>query len=227
MANKTAELSKTLNTFYAQPIARVSFELVITIVVVMFFALFAIRPTLLTMSDLIKEIDDKKTLDKALDQKIAALSTGQSEYLALEERLSLLDQALPTDPNVLEALSIIEKIASDRQVPITSVGVPELPDHLTKPITSEEESAVVPIERQNLIFKVTVASDYLTIQQLIKDFQSSRRLMVVDAIEYNVNEDQENVSLRATLTINMPYFGEPPSTGASPAPRRPATNGGA
>lgn len=210
MADKRSELVTTLNDFYAQPIARVSFELVITILVVMFFALFAIRPTLLTMSDLIKEIDDKKALDRALDQKIAALSTAQTEYLSLQDRLTLLEEALPTNPNVLEAVGIIEKLASERQIAITTIGVPDLPAEITGSPALTNETVATPTQRQNLVLKVTLASDYLTIQQFIKDLQNTRRMAVVDNIEYNVTEQDTNESLRATITINMPYFGETP-----------------
>lgn len=208
MADKKTEIASGLNEFYTQPIARVSFELIITIVVVMFFALFAIRPTLLTMSDLIKEIEDKRALEQALEQKIAALSTAQTEYLAVQNRLPLLDEALPSDPNVIQALNIIEKIASDRQVAITNVGIPELPDHLAPGDGSTDSDS---LQRQNLILKVTLASDYLTIQEFIKDLQNSRRMIVVDAIDYNVNENQANKSLRAVVTLNMPYFGTVPT----------------
>ena len=50
---------------------------------------FSIRPTLLTMSDLIKEIQDKENLDKQLSQKIASLSTVQPLYLRLQDQISL------------------------------------------------------------------------------------------------------------------------------------------
>lgn len=225
MANKRTEIASTLNDFYAQPVARVSFELIITIVVVMFFALFAIRPTLLTMSDLIKEIDDKKALDTALDQKVAALSTGQSEYLTLLDRIASLDDALPTNPEVMEALSIIERIASDRQVAITNIGIPDLPPTLAAPVQDSITAPVAVTERKNLILRVTLASDYLTIQQFIKDLQESRRLIVVDAIEYNVNEEDADESLRATITVNMPYFGEPTAAPVEAAPAVPAGEG--
>ena len=74
---KRQQLTNTLVEFYNQPIAKVSLELFLSIVAVIFFAIFAIRPTLLTMSDLIKELQEKEVLNEKLSQKTAALSSVQ------------------------------------------------------------------------------------------------------------------------------------------------------
>jgi hypothetical protein len=67
------QLMSALNDFYHKPVAMVSLELFLSIGAVVFFAIFAVRPTLLTMADLIKEIEDKRALDQQLQQKIASL----------------------------------------------------------------------------------------------------------------------------------------------------------
>ena len=51
---------RELQQFYQKPIAKVSAELLATLIVVIVLAFFAIRPTLLTMSQLLKDIDDRK-----------------------------------------------------------------------------------------------------------------------------------------------------------------------
>ena len=127
MPTKRQQLTKTLNDFYQRPVALVSLELFLTVGAVIFFAVFAIRPTLVTMSDLVKEIEDKKELDQKLTQKIASLSTAQSTYLEVQDRLYLLEQSLPSTPDFIFAIKVIEKIASDRNILIDSLSVPEIP----------------------------------------------------------------------------------------------------
>jgi len=179
----------------------------------MFFAVFAIRPTLLTMSDLIKEIDDKKTLDQALTQKVAALSTGQNEYLTLQSRLVVLDEALPPDPKLVEALKIIEKVASDNSISISSLGVPKLPqvnDQIIDPNTSPT------LTRQNFNFTVNVVSDYANIRTFVAALQATQRMIIVESINFTINEELSGKALEANVNINMPYFGAAPAAGATP-----------
>ena len=127
MQTKRAQVAKTLNEFYQKPVARVSLELFLSVGAVIFFAIFAIRPTLVTMSDLVKEIEDKRDLDQKLTQKIASLSTAQTTYLEVQDRLYLLEEALPTTPDVIHAIKIVEKIASEQNILIDRTFFPKEP----------------------------------------------------------------------------------------------------
>ena len=99
------QLNDILNKFYENPVARVSIELFLSIFTVIFFAVFAIRPTLLTIADLIKEIEDKEDLIVQLDRKIASLSSAETEYRKFYYQLGLLDEAIPKHSGILEAYS--------------------------------------------------------------------------------------------------------------------------
>jgi len=204
---KRKELLDVVNQFYNQPVARVSFELIITVVVVMFFALFAIRPTLVTMSDLIKEIDDKKQLNTALGQKISALSTAQGQFLSLQPRLVLLDQAIPNKPELLTSLKTIEKIASDRHVAITNMNVVDFSTVQAADEASASADIVTQPTRQNLTVNVTVAGDYPTLHQFNDDLQQSRRKIVVSLMSFASSETSQGKTLSVNLTLNLPYFG--------------------
>lgn len=197
------EVINTINTFYAQPVARVSFELITTVVVILFFAVFAIRPTLLTMSDLIKEIDDKRKLDTALTQKVAALSTGQSEYLTLSPRLPILDTALPAEANLTLALKIIEKIASEKRLAITSLIVPKFSD---EQLQTESGSPQANVSRKNLNISLSVAGDYVTIREYIADLQNLQRVVIVESVSFTVGEADLGRNLQSTINLNLPYY---------------------
>lgn len=199
--DRRKQVSQALNQFYHQPIARVSFELLVTLAAILFFAVFAIRPTLLTMSDLIKEIEDKERLEQALNLKIAALSTAQGEYLQLESRLPVLDEAIPTNPEVIDTLKILEKIASDRGLVISALNVGNLPAE-ADPNTPFSE-----MSQQSMPISLTVAGDYPTIRQFVEDLRAARRSFVVDSVTFTTGDEQGSEVLKATMTVNAPYFG--------------------
>lgn len=203
MANIRTQLSTTLNQFYHQPVARVSLELFLSLGAVMFFAVFAIRPTLLTMSDLVKEIEDKEKLDGQLGQKIAALYSAQSEYLSLESRLPLLNEAIPAAPQLINSLQIIEKLASDRQLVISSLTINSIPSETA--ITN----LTTQTKRQVVSVTVTVIGDYPVIRAFVEDLRQLRRVIIIESIAFSNSDNirgQER-GLRAQIQLGLPYYG--------------------
>lgn len=202
--NKQRQLTDTLLAFYNQPVARASLELFLTIGTVAFFALFAIRPTLLTMSNLIKELDDKKVLDTQLSEKIASLQSSQIQYAQLEQRLPLLDEAIPLRPQFYEAIVLVEKVASDNNLVIQNLSLQTIPadKELDQPLTSQA--------RQFLPFRVTLSGDYESIKNFVSQVQSLRRLFTVESIVFNAKEEKQQRRLEATLNIYAYYYGVDP-----------------
>lgn len=204
--------------FYDRPIAKVSLELFFTIGAVIVFAVFAIRPTLQTMGSLIKELEDKRDLNQRLAQKVAALSTAQSQYEAVRERITLLDDAIPSTPEFQEALLIIEKLASESQLTIINLQAREVPQE-PDPVTD------VPFDRKARVSRpivLTVTGDYPTIRQLIENIQAQRRMLIVDTVVFSVVEQRGKKVLQANITINVPYFAPDLTKPVTPVPATPA-----
>jgi Tfp pilus assembly protein PilO len=201
MAIKNPNLSVVLAQFYQKPVAQVSSQLVFSIVAVIVFAVFAIRPTLLTMSDLIKELDDKQALNQALTQKVAALSSAQTEYTNSQDRLFILDEAIPPNPRFGEAVAIVEKIASENSLLIETIQA--------KTVPKEDSTATGSAEKTRLStpIVVTVQGDYPKIRRFVTELQNTRRLLVIDSVIFNVSDTRSQKVLRAIITINIQYFG--------------------
>lgn len=195
------QLSQSLSDFYQKPVARVSVELFLSIGAVLFFAIFAIRPTLLTMSDLIKEIEDKRQLDKQMAQKIAALSSAQSEYLKQQERIGVLDEAVPTGPDLVGLFKIIEKLASDNQLVITSMSVNDVPKDIVGTPAFDQ------LERKNLEFTVGITGDYASVRNFVNQLIQVRRTILIDRVTFSVSDVRGFKRLDAVVSINAPYYG--------------------
>lgn len=193
------QIKTALIDFYKRPVAKVSLEVIFSIIAVLFFAIFAIRPTLQTMSELIKEIEDKRSLDAQLGQKIASLSTAQSQYQLFSPQFYLLDEALPKTAMINQSLQIIEKIASDNELVIQSIATSSVPDEL-----KEIEASIA--TRKTLTFNVSISGDYLNIRQFIEDVMASRRMMIVDQVNFGVGSSRYQKKLSAVIRINLPFY---------------------
>lgn len=201
---KREELTNTLIDFYKKPVAQVSTELFLTIGAVIFFALFAIRPTLVTMSDLVSELEQKRTLDGQLSQKIASLSSLQGQYVAIQNQAQVLDQAFPNTPDTIYVLKTIEKLASDNRLAITALQISQVPSSSDTDISQLDAEQ---ISRQTFSLSVTVVGEYESIKNFIADLINSRRIMTVEAINFSVQENSTNRQLATTVTISSYYFG--------------------
>ena len=194
-------MAQLLDSFYHNPVAIVSFELFLSISVVIFFAVFAIRPTLLTMSELIKEIEDKRKLNTQMAQKVAALTTAQAQYLGVEQRLPVLSEALPLGAKVTQTLKIIELVASEQDLVINNLTLLDLPPD-PKP-----NSSLAELERKAMPVQLTVVGSYNSIRGFVEGLRNSRRSFVVDRITFSTEDNRGQKSLEATLLVTAPYFG--------------------
>mgnify|MGYP006419764327 CR=1 FL=1 len=201
-ATRKEQVTNLLDTFYSNPIAVVSFELFLSIAVVIFFAMFAIRPTLLTMSELVKEIEDKRKLDTQMAQKVAALGAAQAQYLNIKDRVFVLEESLPTGSNVKNTLKIIEKVASDQELVINTMTLLEIPDD------PPEDTPLSQLERKPMPIQMTVVGPYISIRSFVEGLRNNRRSFVMERITFSTDDNRGQRSLEATILISAPYFGE-------------------
>lgn len=195
------QIASMLDQFYHNPVAQVSMELFLTVGLVIFLALFAIRPTLLTMSDLLKEIEDKTELEEQLTKKVAALNSAQSLYLSIEDRLPILDAAIPSTPETIHSLKIIEKLATDQGVVLNSISLTEIPE------TPVEIPDFEKLSRVNLDIALSVSGDYTSIKNFVAGLQNSQRTFVIDSVVFRISESRGDKQLRASILVKAPYFG--------------------
>ena len=77
-----------------------------------FFGLFAIGPTLSTISELNKEYADGTAVLQQLQEKNSNLRSLNSNYLKIQPDLSLITNAIPESPNVSQLTRQIEVLAT-------------------------------------------------------------------------------------------------------------------
>lgn len=207
--HKTSLISQQLLDFYRKPYTTVSVELILTISLIVFLTVVVIKPTLSTMSDLSKEVKEKTELSQKFEKKTASLATAQAAYFAAQDKLNLLESAIPTQDTLITDLKTIERMAGENSVIISSLGVQ---GSRIQPISqSVTQSATIPkIENENqlsdrLPLSISVEGDYLSIRDFVDDLISYRRLYVVKSVTFAIKKQQANQALSASLIIDTPY----------------------
>lgn len=195
-----ARVSKQLESFYHKPYAVVSAELLATVLAVILLGAFAIRPTLVTMSQLIKDIQDRRETLEVLQKKVAALSSLSAELPTVRNEVQALHRALPDSADLDGALRRIEYLASQRAVFIESLSVSELP----------EEKEAVSVDDGVTSFGVIVSfsSTYEASVGLIQDLLRMDRAVEIDSITMQSPKNEQIAGqVQTSLQLRCMYRG--------------------
>ena len=84
-----------LQSVQKQPMFKASLFLVLSLLLIIVLVVAALKPTLVTIASLWGEIKQQREVEKKLDRKIENLKAGGKLLSENEERLALLNEALP------------------------------------------------------------------------------------------------------------------------------------
>lgn len=99
----------------------------LTIFTVIFFIIFAILPTFKTIASLAKEIDDARTVEAKLQQKIHSLNQADTLYSEVAPRLAILDQLVPPQPEFERLAWQLHWLAEQNQVTLINGSFGDFP----------------------------------------------------------------------------------------------------
>lgn len=93
-----------------------------TLIVVMVLLIGAIRPTMIKISEIQKEVEAKQVTNKKLDDKIEALSTLSNEYADNKDMFTKLPLVFPSQGNFSLLLSNIDEIAREQGFNLNNIN---------------------------------------------------------------------------------------------------------
>lgn len=96
-------------------------SVILTLIALSIFGLFAINPTLSTIAKINKEITDSEILSQKLEQKIAALATLQQAHTRLSNDFPLVLESIPQAPLVPLLIGQLQSVARDSDIHVTQI----------------------------------------------------------------------------------------------------------
>jgi len=174
-----------IRRFYQQRRVRVYTEIVLTLLTTSFFLFFAVKPTLVTIAALIKEIKDKRMVAQKLGEKINSLSTAQNEYFAIEKDLYLIDQALPKDSQISLLVRQLEFLAFAHGVSLERV------QYSTLKLKGKPEKEGF----QEIEFKMALTGGYRNLKNFLGSLNNFRRIIYVEGFNFKKGKSEEILTL--------------------------------
>lgn len=87
--------SRDLGRYYRQPAVQVSLALVLSLLVMAIFIVFALRPTLVAVTTLQRTITESKATLQQLDTKVSNLQRASAQLEAIKPNLADLNSSIP------------------------------------------------------------------------------------------------------------------------------------
>lgn len=154
------------------------------------FLLFAVNPTLSTITKLRKEVEDSKFVKESFDKKIQNLSSLSEEYNNLETDIPIILDAVPEKPEAPTLIAQIQAIAENNSIQLTTLSVS--PVELSQSIASSSPE---------FKFEVSGSSNYENIDFFLKQLTNMQRVVKIDSININKTSSTDetlNLTLKGT-----------------------------
>ena len=164
---------------------RMFLEILLSLVTVSFFGAFALRPTLVTITALLTEIDSKEEIVTKLDTKIPATASPETfvrqfEGLAAKNGINLLGVSLGQ---------------------VTLLGE-------VKKVPPEEGVTPLPEDALGISFSVSLSGNYSELLGFLADLEKLRRPLAIDTTGMTTTETEEGKTLVILVSGRAPYIGK-------------------
>lgn len=168
---------------------------IITVVISIVLVIFAIRPTILTISRINKEIKEKQSVDGALTQKISTLTELDKQYTEQKANFTSLKLIYPVNANFSLLLANIESVVSRNGYALGSVGFNKYDKNDNYKISAKY---LVPWS-----LRVTVKGRVANLVNLLKDLEGMPMYPVIESVSYSSQVDKEGLT---TFGIGMRIY---------------------
>lgn len=173
---------------------KIYLEIFLSLATIAAFSIFALRPTLVTIGELIVEIEAKKETLSTIDKKISNLKRAKQLYEQEEEKIILLDNAVPSTPQPDLLALQFEGVSSDNQIPIEGLSIGQSTikgvSATNKGGGSQEKSKD---PGSKLSFGFNTKSNYQALVSTIKSIQELQRLLDIDSVTLKAEDNETQV----------------------------------
>lgn len=179
-----------LQALYQRPPVKDFTFLILSLLTTAFFAFFAIKPSLKTIGELVKEIKDKRMASETLEEKIKALSLAQQEYALIQPDLPKVYSVLPQKSNFSHLAKQIEYLSGKNKIFLLSLSFEKTS------LFGEEKKDLVPLD-----FSLEIGGEYQNLKGFLGELENLDRMVVIKDFSFSKKKmDREKTEFPLSLT---------------------------
>lgn len=197
-----------LQPTFNKPRTRASTTAVFSFLAMALFAWYAIRPTAQTIIYLRREIADKTVLNEQMENKITALIEAQSAYETIVDRLPVLTQALPENPDAVILARQLRNLANISGASISALQIPSLPVLGTEATSGAKLAQPKPLEEYAI--SLTLTGEYSAIKTFIDGLLNLRRITNLNSVSVRLSSGDKLTSNNLMAVVKLvSYYSVP------------------
>ncbi len=157
----------------------------LTVVTIIIFIVFAIKPTIETISVLQQKLENSKQTLLKVNQKTENLQLGRKNYQALgTDTINKINAAIPTQVSLKSLVEPLESAANINQASISALQVE--PISITQKDTDGTNLAL-----DKIVFTYNTEGSFLTLLKVLQLLQDSPRLTAIDSVVFTKAPDSK------------------------------------
>ncbi len=172
--------------------------LIFSLVMVSFFSIFALRPTLTTIASLQKAIETQTALLDQLSEKIETITVAKNNYLAMDPfTRETIESLIPNETALPDLINEIRSLAQVYEASISGLQFETL-DLDGKPVTLIRQPAM-----KEIPFTINIRGEYITLLQFLDSLNKIDRIISINTVTVR---GEDNGSLSMSINAKAHYF---------------------
>ena len=192
---------------------RAYIELLLSLSVVIIFSIFAIRPTIITIIDLNREIEEKSLIVSRLDNKLSALDQASTVFNQNRRTIALADTAIPDGPLPELYARQMEGLARKNEVTLlgmtidrVSISAPVNPTGAEVTDAAAGSIDSFPTTSSSILVTLDVTGNFTQLLIFLQELERMRRPTFFDQVDVRLRNETNGNDLILSVTGRVPYI---------------------
>jgi len=184
---------------------RAFLEVILSISSITIFIFFALKPTVLTIISLNKEINEKKVILSGLDLKVQNLETAVEILNQNVNVLSDIETAVSTPPSPDVISKQIQGLSAKNSVTLLGLSIGQVTIAGKDTLKTKKTSDLKPIGAGEMPISISVKGDYQSISSFLKDLENLRVIVKVDSLGINSSTTEVGQIMVGVVAGRVPF----------------------
>lgn len=181
-----------LQMVQSRPLLATSLWVIMTLVLLIVLVVLALRPTLITIADLLSKINQQKEVSAQLDQKILQVQEATSNLEQARDKLYLLDLGLPKEALWNELSSNLVGMATVSGTTLQNIVVKKIPLSPSEQLGTKQDPIEVLMPKGIIPIRFTVVANgnFEQIQELVQLVERMNRVSIVNMVQITSGKEE-------------------------------------
>ena len=197
--NIRQQIARRLKIIYQKPLTKETLNLILSLSLSLFFILFALRPTILIIVKLWKEIEIKQEIVKKLDKKITNLNQAQISLEKAKNLTPVVNKVLPPSADFPRFERELVYLALENNLQIASINFDQFYLIGKTPETD-------PKKQISISFNSKLTGSFENIKNFLADLENLDRIVILEKTIINTQSEKETNLLNLVISGEISYY---------------------